>query len=196
MTKTTPEAEPRYLFPKPYADFVQRLRVLSGFVLLIAFAWLARPSTRFMMVGLPLSVLGLMLRGWAAGHLAKDRELATSGPYSYLRNPLYAGTLIIACGTVIAAQNPTLAVLFAIVFLLVYLPAVELEEQHLREIFPLYASYARQVNRFLPLSRNRHRTVSFSWPLYRRNEEYKAALGWLTAVAWLVWRCWRSASSH
>ncbi len=181
-------SEPRYCFPKPYADFVQRLRVAGGFILLIAFAWLAHPTALSMAVGLPVSALGLLLRGWAAGHLAKDRDLATSGPYSYIRNPLYAGTLITAFGLVLAARNLWLALLFAAVFLLVYLPAVELEEQHLREIFAGYSGYAQHVNRFLPARRYGGPALPFSSALYSRNEEYKAALGWLFAVAWLAWR--------
>ncbi len=178
-----------YLFPKPYADFVQRLRVAFGFVLLVAFAWLSRPSALSMAIGLPVAVLGLLLRGWAAGHLAKDRDLATSGPYAYIRNPLYVGTLITALGIVLASRDIWLAVIFAAVFLLVYLPAVELEEQHLREIFPAYESYAGSVPRFYSTFRRNGSRLRFSWALYRRNEEYKAALGFLFAVAWLAFRC-------
>ena len=189
MRKQAIESGPQYWFPKPYADAVQRLRVAGGFVLLAAFAWLARPSWKSMAVGLPVSFAGLWLRGWAAGHLAKDRELATGGPYAYLRNPLYAGTLTVALGIVLAARNLWLALLFAVVFGLVYLPAIELEEQHLREIFPEYSAYALRIRRFFPSARYLARRVPFSWPLYRRNEEYKAALGWLLAVAWLWWKC-------
>lgn len=178
-----------YFFPKPYADFVQRLRVACGFLLLVTFAWLSRPSRLSLSVGLPVSILGLLLRGWAAGHLAKDRDLATSGPYAYIRNPLYAGTLIAALGIVIASREIWLALIFAAVFFLVYLPAVELEEQHLREIFPGYQAYGAQIRRFLPLSKWNGMSKRFSWALYRRNEEYKAAIGFLIATGWLIWRC-------
>lgn len=195
MTAPDSQEEPRYWFPKPYADFVQRLRVAGGFILLVAFAWLAHPSDISLVLGLPISMLGLLLRAWAAGHLAKDRELAISGPYAYLRNPLYVGTLIVALGFVLAARNIGLAILFAVVFLLVYLPAVELEEQHLREIFNAYGQYASQVYRFVPRRRYGAGSKRFSATLYSRNEEYKAALGWLIALAWLLWR-WYSDSSQ
>jgi protein-S-isoprenylcysteine O-methyltransferase Ste14 len=142
------------------------------------------------MVGLPVSFLGLLLRGWAAGHLAKNRELAASGPYAYMRNPLYAGTLITASGIVIASQSLWLVLIFAAVFLLVYLPAIELEEQHLRTIFPNYADYAARVNRFLPFSKWTNGATKFSWPLYTRNEEWKASLGFMLAAAWLGLKCW------
>lgn len=179
---------PNYIFPKPYADFVQRLRVAGGFVLLAAFVWFAHPSFRSIAVGLPCSILGLLLRAWAAGHLAKDRRLAVEGPYAYVRNPLYLGTLVTAAGLVGAARSGWLTVLFAAVFLLVYLPAIELEEQHLRDIFVEYAAYARRVHRFLPVGQVERGAAAFSWALYRRNEEYKAAIGWAVAVLWLAWR--------
>jgi protein-S-isoprenylcysteine O-methyltransferase Ste14 len=181
---------PRYFFPKPYADFVQRLRVAAGFVLLAAFGWLSRPSTASMLAGIPIALLGLMLRAWAAGHLAKDQQLATTGPYAYVRNPLYAGTLVVAAGIVIASRSSWLAVIFIVVFVSVYLPAIELEEQHLREIFPGYAAYAARIHRFVPSAKWRGRKARFSMALYVRNEEYKASLGFLLALAWLI--CKRS----
>ena len=179
---------PRDWFPKPYADFVQRLRVPFGFLLLIAFGWFSQPSFRSMLVGLPVSALGLLLRGWATGHLAKDRGLATTGPYAYIRNPLYAGTALAALGIVIASRSLWLALIFAAAFLLVYLPAIELEEQHLREIFPEYAAYAARVGRFVPAAKWPASGLRFSSKLYRKNEEYKALLAFLLGIAWLIWK--------
>jgi protein-S-isoprenylcysteine O-methyltransferase Ste14 len=176
------------MFPKPYADFAQRLRVPAGFVLLIAFAVLSQPSMSSMEVGLPISALGLFLRAWAAGHLAKNQELAVSGPFAYVRNPLYLGTLTTAAGLVVATRQGWLVALFAAVFLLVYLPVIELEEQHLRAIFFGYADYAARIHRFLPLAKWPGAPVPFSWELYRKNEEYKALAGFLVAVAWLSWK--------
>lgn len=178
----------RYWFPKPYADFVARLRVPCGFLLLVTFAWLSRPIPLSMQIGLSIACLGLILRGWAAGHLAKNQQLATSGPYAYVRNPLYIGTVIVAAGVVIASRDWRLAVIFAAVFLLVYLPVIELEEQHLRDIFPGYAPYADRVYRLFPLRRWAASHARFSWMLYRKNEEYKALLGFLCAVGWLVFK--------
>src|SRR5690349_1208925 len=123
------------LFPKPYADAVARLRVFSGFVLVAAFAWFSQPDVRSLALGLPISAFGLLLRAWAAGHLEKNIRLAESGPYAYVRNPLYLGTLLVAAGLAIASRCWLLAALFAAAFVLIYLPVIELEEQHLRELF-------------------------------------------------------------
>jgi protein-S-isoprenylcysteine O-methyltransferase Ste14 len=184
----------RYWFPKPYADTVQRLRVLAGFLLLLAFLWFAKPVWSSLTAGLPLCIGGLLLRAWASGHLAKNMQLATSGPYAWMRNPLYAGTLVTAAGIVIASRSATLALIFGAVFFLVYLPAVELEEQHLRNLFPEYTDYARRVRRFLPVCRAPGDGKRFSRELYMRNQEYKAALGFALALLWLVWKCLRASN--
>jgi len=180
---------PLSIFPKPYADFVARLRVPSGFVLVAAFAWFAHPSARSLAFGVALSAAGLVLRAWAAGHLAKNQQLTTSGPYAYVRNPLYLGTLIVAAGLAIACRSLGLAILFALVFLFVYLPVIMLEEQHLSELFPEFERYAGAVPSLLPYRRPRSSNGRFFWALYRKNQEYQALLGFLAGLAWLIWRC-------
>jgi protein-S-isoprenylcysteine O-methyltransferase Ste14 len=177
-------------FPKPYADAVAKLRVPSGFLLLAGFLWLSAPTAASMGIGLPLSILGLLLRGWAAGHLEKNTTLTDSGPYAWVRNPLYLGTLTTAAGLVVAARRWELGILFAAVFLLIYLPVVELEEQHLRKIFPNFADYERRVSKLLPRPPKQPGTKHFRWAIYKKNEEYQAALGFLAALIVLIWKAW------
>src|SRR5947209_1668541 len=151
---------------KAYADFVAKLRVPTGFVLVAAFAWLSRPSVASLTIGLPLSIAGLLLRGWAAGHLEKNIRLAESGPYAYVRNPLYLGTALVAAGLVIASRRWVLATIFGAVFGLVYLPVITLEEQHLRTLFPGFAAYAANVPALRPTWRFAGRAQAFRWDLY------------------------------
>lgn len=179
-------------FPKPYADAVAKLRVPSGFILVAAFLWLSAPSAASLATGLAVSILGLVLRAWAAGHLEKNTTLANGGPYAYVRNPLYIGTLLTAAGLVIASRRWQLGVLFAVVFLLIYLPVVELEEQHLRKLFPDYEKYARRVPKLLPrLSTGGSSRGAFRWSIYRKNQEYQALLGFLAGATVLVWKALR-----
>lgn len=174
------------LFPKPYADAVAKLRVPSGFVLVFAFAWLATPTFQALAIGVPISVLGLMVRAWAAGHLKKNQQLATGGPYAWVRNPLYVGTLLVATGLVVATRRIELAILFAAVFLFVYLPVIQNEEQHLRKLFPSYEAYADRVPALVPYRRPAKSRERFSAAVYARNQEYKALLGYLAGLAYLV----------
>ena len=179
------------LFPKPYADLVARLRVPCGFALVAAFAWFSQPDTRSLALGLPVSVLGLVLRGWAAGHLAKNQALATAGPYAYVRNPLYLGTMLVAAGLAIASRSAGLGGLFAVVFVCIYLPVMQLEEQHLRSLFPEYAAYAARVPALAPRIVAGRSGQPFRWSLYMRNREYQAAMGFAAGALLLVWKAVR-----
>ncbi len=174
------------VFPKPYADLVARLRVASGFVLVLAFAWFSAPDLRSLVTGFPVSLVGLLLRAWATGHLEKNIRLAESGPYAYVRNPLYLGTLLVAAGLVIASRTWLLAALFALVFVLIYLPVIELEEQHLSSLFPNFADYSKRVPSLWPALRPIKSGAHFRWSLYKRNQEYQALLGFLAGEAFLV----------
>jgi protein-S-isoprenylcysteine O-methyltransferase Ste14 len=186
---------PRVIFPKPYADAVAKLRVPCGFVLVGAFLWLSAPTLASLATGIPVSVLGLALRGWAAGHLEKDSTLTDSGPYAWVRNPLYLGTLTTAAGLVIASRRWELGLLFAAVFVLIYLPVVDLEEQHLARLFPAYAGYVRRVHKLmpsLPYPMPAESAKHFRWSLYRYNREYQALLGFLAGAALLLWKALRA----
>lgn len=160
-----------------------RLRVPSGFLLAAAFLWLSEPSLQSLLISIPISAAGLMLRAWAAGHLAKNQELASSGPYAYTRNPLYLGTLITALGLAFAARRTDLAAMLVFLFVFVYVPVMQQEEMHLRKLFRGYGEYAERVPLLLPRGRITGDTAAFSSALYRRNEEYKALAGYLVALA-------------
>jgi protein-S-isoprenylcysteine O-methyltransferase Ste14 len=178
-------------FPKPYADFVQRLRVPAGFLILGGFVLLARPSWVSILYSLPVIFVGMLLRGWAAGHLEKNEKLAVSGPYAYTRNPLYLGSLIVAGGFVVAAQSWWMGVLFLLVFVLVYLPVIEQEASHLAKLFGAdYEGYASRVPLLLPWGSSGVASSGkrFSWDVFWRNKEQKAWYGALAGMGLLMVR--------
>ena len=174
-------------FPKKYADTVARMRVPSGFLIVFVFAWFSRPTVESLWLGLPVALCGLLVRAWAAGCLAKNQQLATSGPYACTRNPLYVGTLIVAAGLVLAARSVWLGLLFTAVFVFVYLPVIELEEQHLRRLFPAYERYAQEVPMLWPRL-GAVRGNDFRMALYWKNQEYQAAIGLIAGALYLVWK--------
>ena len=176
------------IFSKPYADRVAKLRVFAGFLMVAAFAWFSQPSTGSLAIGVPVAFLGLALRAWAAGHLEKNQQLTMSGPYAHVRNPLYVGTLTAAAGFAIASREWPLAVLFAAAFILIYLPVVELEEQHLRGLFQYFPEYAAKVPKLLPRFTPANSGKVFRWSLYRKNREYEALIGFLAGSALLFWK--------
>src|SRR5437879_2883926 len=65
-----------------WARVARRIRVPLGFVLAGAYLWLARPTWTSILIGLALIVTGLVIRAMASGHVQKNEQLATSGPYA------------------------------------------------------------------------------------------------------------------
>jgi len=166
---------------------MQRWRVPLGFLCGALFLWFARPNMLTLTIGGGIALVGLALRAWSAGHIRKNAELATSGPYAYTRNPLYLGSLLLGVGFTIASGQPWLALPFAALFLGIYFPVMRVEAKQLAELFGEdYKMYADAVPLLLPrLSPYRDvKTVGakFDASLYMRYREYRAALGLL--IAW------------
>jgi protein-S-isoprenylcysteine O-methyltransferase Ste14 len=174
-------------FPKRYAELAARSRVPAGFLVAVAFLAMACPSWASLAAGAAIALLGLALRAWAAGHLAKYESLSTSGPFAYLRNPLYAGTLTVGVGFAVAGARVGIGLLLVAFFVMLYLPVIEEEENYLRKKFPQYAEYERRVPRLWPkLARPGSPKARFRWDLYVRNQEYQAFAGFLVVMALLA----------
>jgi protein-S-isoprenylcysteine O-methyltransferase Ste14 len=140
-----------------------------------------------MLIGSVLIIPGLVIRALASGHVRKNEQLATTGPYAYTRNPLYLGSLILAVGFALSARSWWIGAGLILVFLSIYLPVIHGEEAFLREHFPEFAEYARQVPRLVPrLSSLDGGQRAFSWDLYWKHREYNATLGSLAMVAALT----------
>lgn len=172
---------------KRWAPVAARSRVSVSILLAVAAAWLAQPTAANLALGLPLVLMGLAVRGWAAGHLRKNQQLATSGPYAYVRNPLYIGSLFAGVGFGICSAHAILLCAILVVFTVWFLPVVGEEEGHIRNILPGYREYEARVPRFLPALRPRYESSQcFDWSLYLANREYSALLGFIGfgAVLW------------
>jgi protein-S-isoprenylcysteine O-methyltransferase Ste14 len=174
-------------FPKKFAEFVARTRVVAGFIVLGLFLWLSTPTLKSVAVGGAVGLIGVVIRAWAAGHLAKNQQLATSGPYAYVRNPLYVGTLIAGIGFGVAGAHWAIGALLVAFFILYYLPVVEEEERHLAKILPGYDEYREKTPKLLPrLSPAYVGGPGFRRDLYLRNQEYQALIGYLLVLALLA----------
>ncbi len=82
------------------------LRVLVALGVVVALFLFSQPTGLTVAIGAVLVALGESYRVWAAGHLLKSRELAVSGPYRYVQNPLYFGRLCLLAGFSIMAFMP------------------------------------------------------------------------------------------
>lgn len=163
---------------------IARRRVIVGFAVAVAaFAW-ARPSWRSIAAGVPIALLGEGLRIWAAGHLVKSVEVTVSGPYRWLRHPLYAGSAIMGIGFVVAAASPLVAGIVLAYLAVMIAAAVRLEEATLRADFgDTWSRYAAGEYAAPPARR-------FSARRAVGNGEHLALAGLLGAVALLCGKAW------
>jgi protein-S-isoprenylcysteine O-methyltransferase Ste14 len=76
-------------------------------------------------------------------------RLVTSGPYRYLRNPMYSAVMLFAAAEVVAYADPWKIVCWIVLALVLFAKAL-LEERYLRALFPDYDTYAKRVRRFIP----------------------------------------------
>jgi protein-S-isoprenylcysteine O-methyltransferase Ste14 len=173
MTSTTTGATAQ----STWSRIARRIRVPLGFVFAAVYLWLAHPSPITLAGGSILVAAGLGVRAIASGQLRKNEELAITGPYSYTRNPLYLGSILIAIGFAVAAQSIWIWVLLLIFFVLIYIPVIRSEETFLRSAFPDFESYARRVPRLVPRWSGESLTADFSRELYLKHREYNALIG-------------------
>jgi protein-S-isoprenylcysteine O-methyltransferase Ste14 len=182
-----PGSQPTPTTAGSWSRVARRIRVPLGFIFAVVYIWLAQPTRISLIAGALVMVPGLVLRGLASGHVQKDQELTTSGPYAYTRNPLYLGSLMLAIGFAIAARSWWIVGMMLAMFAAIYVPVIAGEERYLREKFSEYDDYAKHVPRMLPrLTPYRSQQGEYSSARYWKHREYRASLGCAAMLVVLV----------
>jgi protein-S-isoprenylcysteine O-methyltransferase Ste14 len=163
------------------------IRVPLGFAFAVLYIWLAKPTATSILIGAAVAIPGLVVRALASGHVQKNEQLTTSGPYAHTRNPLYLGSLILAAGFTLAARSWWIVFAVIVFFFVIYVPVIQAEEKFLRERFPQFENYADHVPLLFPrLTAFEANRGGFSWDLYRKHREYNSLLGSSAIAAALV----------
>jgi protein-S-isoprenylcysteine O-methyltransferase Ste14 len=156
---------------------LKALALIVGILLVLYFA---EPNGWSLIVGGVLVFFGEVIRVWASGHLMRTQELTTSGPYAYLRDPLYLGRLLLLVGFCVMAWGYAWVVLIIGlgVFFLNYMPRkyrkemTRLEDLYGEE-YRQYAAYARSLlPRLKPYPNARRRSWSFDLFSKENREQY------------------------
>ena len=174
--------------PKSYSELAARIRVPSGLLLGIVFILFAQPTPKSLLWGSAVALGGLLLRAAAAGHLAKNQRLATSGPYAYTRHPLYLGSALAGTGFCVAGGRWWFFLILAVFLAAVYWPVIRREEIHLRQLFPEeFGNYRQSVLFLFPRRKAPQAEPNrFSWKQYCKNREYRAFFAYLAIVLVLL----------
>ncbi|MEI6327489.1 MAG: isoprenylcysteine carboxylmethyltransferase family protein [Candidatus Roizmanbacteria bacterium] len=136
--------------------FAVMLHLFSGFI----FPLPMELDVPVRSLGLTLFTVGVFLAVWAkytmqnrwgipGQHDAKSQnELVTSGPFSYTRNPIYVGAILMNFGIAIALKSAFVFIIFVIYNY--FYTQVLIEEKLLKKIFgKSFVEYCKKVPRFI-----------------------------------------------
>ena len=137
-----------------------KIRSFTPIPFIIALLYFAEPGWYTIVIGALFIATGEFLRIWAVGYagastrartLGAARDLVTTGPYSYVRNPLYLGNFLLSLGVCLLANVYWLVAVLVVGYFCQYLPIIALEEAYLLESCgSVYQTYRAQVPRFVP----------------------------------------------
>jgi len=159
----------------------KKLRVLLAWIgapLLIYFSRMTDFSYRW---GAVLMILGELIRIWSLGFMEKkEAKLATSGPYAFVRNPLYIGNFFLGLGVIVITANWIMTLVFLIGFFAIYLGTIRHEEEALRKLLGKpYEEYCKNVPALFPRLTPyvAPEKTSFDWKRAFKHHEYVTLLG-------------------
>jgi protein-S-isoprenylcysteine O-methyltransferase Ste14 len=156
----------RWREPRATAVY-NRAPVMLGLLMLLFAQWLPAILTRRFVpsgpelpaLGTLLVLLGLLFAAWARWHLGRNwsgtvtvkqgHTLIRTGPYRYVRHPIYTGMLTALAGTALAFGAAYGFIATALI-LLGFVLRIQLEEARMRDTFPEYADYCRHTARLIP----------------------------------------------
>ena len=162
----------------------------------------ATPTVFSLAGGLLIVATGELIRMWGVAIAGSETRttgpvggtyLITTGPFSYVRNPLYVGNILMYFGAGVMANTPILALIALIFFFWQYSLIVSLEEEYLRKTFTNeFIEYCRAVPRFFPtLSKytgGRHEQPKLNWKRGMVSEKRSLqAIIILTLVLMIFW---------
>jgi protein-S-isoprenylcysteine O-methyltransferase Ste14 len=132
-------------------------------------------------LGIMIILVGVSVRLWATKHIGrrmpwmkkKGKKLVKTGPYAIVRNPLYAGNIIIASGLSILSELIWMVpILICYLFILYHLVVLYEEKKLLGRWGDEYQVYLTEVPRWIPKFRDFHKCKAngFKWTDSLRSE--------------------------
>jgi protein-S-isoprenylcysteine O-methyltransferase Ste14 len=130
-------------------------------------------------IGMPFIIVGEFIRVWANGYVIKAGKLTTSGPYAFVRNPLYLGTIILSMGFLIALRMWVVIPVFIVCMVIAYYRKMKCEDGELYTIFKdEYLVYKKNVPSMIPriTPYQDGEKWGFNFKRFIFSEEYKVVL--------------------
>jgi len=167
-------------------DLRQRLfqyRSYTPIPFLVIMVFFARPTLIGLAAGAIIVLLGEGIRLWGVAIAGSETRttgpvggtyLITTGPFSYVRNPLYLGNVLmyVGVGVMSNALFPWLPLAALVYFVFQYSMIVSLEEEYLMKSFrDEFTEYCHAVPRFVP-----------TWKKYTAGKHEQPSLDWRSGL--------------
>jgi protein-S-isoprenylcysteine O-methyltransferase len=147
------------------------IRILAVVALILLFNALAsNPSAQYLRyfeyqhgagvgwLGVILCVAGIAFAIWARVHLGRNwsgtpsikegHELITSGPYRFVRHPIYTGMLVALIGSALVNG---IDLIILLIFGAMFLWRIPIEERYMMQTFPdQYPEYIKRTKKLIP----------------------------------------------
>ena len=135
-----------------------------GIILLSVFGLVAKPEFMNFVLACLMVFVGLSIRLYASGFVLKNKELSTTGPYAFVRHPLYTGNVLILIGISFATSLPWAIACSILFFWFYYPPAIEYEDRKLKSFFPdTWDAWSSQTPTLIPTTMHDFNLSSWSW---------------------------------
>ncbi|NCO34814.1 MAG: hypothetical protein AUJ92_08810 [Armatimonadetes bacterium CG2_30_59_28] len=160
---------------------IEVLKVLfAWFVLAAILIGSSPPTSREFWLGSASFAVAQFIRVWAAGHLTRGKALTTSGPYAYVRDPLYVGRLFWVLGLGFYSGQPWVGVVLIVIFLWFYCTKkIPKEMKNLEAAYgDPYRIYSAQVKSLLPrlCPYPERANRRWQWVIFQQNKEIWAVV--------------------
>jgi protein-S-isoprenylcysteine O-methyltransferase Ste14 len=178
---------------KKLAEIFFRYRSYTPIPFLILMLLFEKASVYSLIIGFIIAIIGETIRLWGVSWAGSETRttgkvggtyLIISGPFAYVRNPLYVGNILIYVGLGIMsyALFPYLQIIALIFFIIQYYLIVKAEEEYLFNTFgEQYKKYFNSVPRFFPRL-TPHRDESVEQPPFKLTEGLKSERRTLQAL--------------
>jgi protein-S-isoprenylcysteine O-methyltransferase Ste14 len=131
----------------------------SGALSLFRFSF--RNFFSFLIPGSVLTLIGLFGAVWARIHLGRnwsgyatykeDQTLVTTGPYHFVRHPIYTSMILMSIGTILYYGSLFVSI-FLIILAVNFILRIRKEEEIMIKLFgEKYTDYMKRTKRLIPL---------------------------------------------
>ena len=155
---------------KKVRKMLLKLRLPLGVLAMVFIATQVRREWFF--PGLIVSVLGELFQVWCFSTIKTKKKLTVTGPYMFMRNPMYIGRFFLIFGIILMTGNLIFMIGCCLLYYFYMTNRVKREEKLLEELFGEdYRAYCRDVHPYLPSFKrfDPNHVMSFNKESFRQN---------------------------